>query len=155
MTESPAELDFIRGHPDAAMISVRRDGSPHAARVELGVVNGRIRTSGAPALVRTAHLRRDPRCTLFVFGPPPIWLGVDAVAHILDGPDAAEHCIALARARHGQPTNTTVIAHDEHLDTDRHYDVDEYREHARARELFVFDFDIVRTYGNDRPRTSK
>lgn len=148
MTELSAELDFIVEHPDAAMISVRRDGSPHAARIELGVVDGRIRTSGSPGLVRTEHLRQDPRCTLFVFGPPPLWLGVDAVAHILDGPDAAEHCIALMRARHGRPTNAAVIAHDENLEADRHYELDEYREHVRAQGLFVFDFDIRRTYGN-------
>lgn len=148
MTELSAELDFIVEHSDAAMISVRRDGSPHAARVELGVVGGRIRTSGAPGLVRTAHLRRDPRCTLFVFGPAPLWLGVDAVAHILDGPDAAEHCIALMQARHGRSTDTGVIAHDDRLEADRRYELDEYREHALARGLFVFDFDIRRTYGN-------
>lgn len=142
------ELEFIRRFPDAAMISVRADGSPHVARVELGIVGGRIRTSGAPNLVRTAHVRRDPRCTLFVFGPPPLWLGVDVVAHILDGPDAADHCIALMRARHSEAGDHGVLAHDDQLGTDRHYELDEYRDHVPLTNLFVFDFDVIRTYGN-------
>jgi Pyridoxamine 5'-phosphate oxidase len=148
MTYFTHQLDFIARFPDAAMISSRRDGSPHAARVELGVVDGRIRTTGAPSLVRTNHIRRDPRCTLFVFGPSPLWLGIDATACILDGPDAVERCIDFLRSRHGQPGHDGVIAHDDQLGTDRHYELDEYREYAKTRGLFVFDFEIRRAYGN-------
>lgn len=130
------------------MISVRADGSPHAARVELGVVGDRIRTSGSPGLVRTRNIRRAARCTLFVFGPPPLWLGVDAVATILDGPDAAECCIELSRARHGDRGGSGILAHDDHLERDRYYELDEYRERVRTHRLFVFDFDVLGTYGN-------
>jgi hypothetical protein len=142
------EVNFVAKYPDAAMISLRADGSPHTARVELGVVGGRIQTSGSAGLVRTRNVRRDPRCTLFVFGPPPLWLGVDAVANILDGPGAAERCIELNWARHGQQGGSVVLAHDDRLETDRYYELDEYREHVRQQRLFVFDFDVVRTYGN-------
>ncbi|MDR3660465.1 MAG: pyridoxamine 5'-phosphate oxidase family protein [Mycobacterium sp.] len=142
------ELAFITRCPDAAMISVRADGSPHAARVELGIVAGRIRTSGSPKLVRTANVSRDPRCTLFVFGPPPLWLGIDAIANILDGPDAVDHGIDLMLARHGRHGSRGLLAHDDELGADRHYELDEYRDHARAQNLFVFDFDVIRTYGN-------
>lgn len=130
------------------MISVRADGSPHAARVELGVAGGRIRTSGSPGLVRTRNIRRTARCTLFVFGPAPLWLGIDAEASILDGPDVADHCIELSRARHGHRAGSGVLAHDDHLERDRHYDLDEYREYVRTRRLFVFDFEVIRSYGN-------
>jgi hypothetical protein len=97
------------------------------------------------------NVRRDPRCTLFVFGPPPLWLGIDAIANILDGPDAAEHCIELLLARHGRDDAGGLLAHDDQLETDRRYEFDEYREHARARKLFVFEFDVTRTYGNYGP----
>lgn len=144
-----SELAFIAEHPDAAVITLRSDGSPHAARVELGVVGGRVQSSGSPGLVRSANVRSDPRCTLFVFGPAPLWLGVDATARILDGPNAVDHCIALLQARHGHTVAAGyVLAHDDQLGTDRRYGLDEYREHVRAHGLFVFDFEIARTYGN-------
>ena len=142
-------LEFVISNPDAAMITVGRDGTPHAARVELGVVDGRIRSSGSPTLVRTSNLRRDPRCTLFVFGPSPRWLAITTTARILDGPDAADHSLALLCARHGtDPASGFVQAHDDHIGRDRPYTVTEYRQHVQKMGLFVFDFDVVRAYGN-------
>ena len=38
---------FIERHPDAAMITYRPDGTAHMARIELGVVDGRIQSSGS------------------------------------------------------------------------------------------------------------
>lgn len=144
------ELQFVAEHPDAAMITLRGDGSPHVARVELGVVDGRIRSSGAPGLVRTGNVRRDHRCTLFVFGPPPLWLGIEAVATILDGPDADIHSARLMRARHPDTSVGYVMAHDQSIESDRAYTLAEYRTHVQTNGLFVFDFDIVRSYGNYR-----
>jgi hypothetical protein len=139
-------LRLVAELPDAAMITLGPDGSPHAARVELAVVDGRIRSSGSPRLVRAANVRRDPRCTLFVFGPAPRWLAISAIATILDG---ADHCVALMQARHGDSAPAGhVLAHDESVGADRLYEIDEYRRHVRVSELFVFDFEVIRTYGN-------
>ncbi len=139
-------LSFVTANPDAAMITLGRDGTPHAARVELGVVDGRIRSSGTPGLVRAANIRRDPRCTLFVFGEAPRWLAITAIARVLDGPD---HCIALVSARHGSAAPAgSVLAHDDKVGGDRLYSLAEYREHVVSRGLFVFDFDVLGTYGN-------
>lgn len=49
---------------------------------------------GTPDRVRTKHLQRDPRATLFVFGTGPkdrfSYLTLDTTVTILDGPKAAD-----------------------------------------------------------------
>ena len=142
---------FVKRHPDAAMISLRADGSAHMARVELGVVDGRIRTAGSPALVRTRNLRRDPRCSLFVFADHPWWLGLETKVSILDGPEAPFELMHMLRARHPQTPLGMVTAHDDALERDRLYTESEYVEHARQRELLVFEFNVLRAYGNTEP----
>ena len=139
---------FVERHPDAAMITLRADGSAHMARVELGVVDGQIRTAGSPALVRTRNLRRDPRCSLFVFTAHPWWLGLETVVHIIEGPMAPGELMSLLRARHPGTPRGMVTAHDDALEGDRLYSESEYVEHARQHELMVFEFRVVRAYGN-------
>jgi len=58
---------FLNQHHRAAMVTLRRDGSPHAVRVAAAFVDGRVWSSGLPGRVRTRHVRRDPRCMFFVF----------------------------------------------------------------------------------------
>ncbi|MGI8848525.1 MAG: pyridoxamine 5'-phosphate oxidase family protein [Candidatus Dormibacteria bacterium] len=96
-------LDYIRQNQAAAMITLREDGSPHAVRVGIAVVDGKIWSSGTADRMRTRHLRRDPRATLFVFpqtaGPAGYGgLGVDAEVTILEGPDAPHLNLTLFRA---------------------------------------------------------
>jgi hypothetical protein len=52
------------------MITLRRDGSAHAVRVGVALVDGKVWSSGTADRVRTRHLRRDPRSTLIV--PDPV-----------------------------------------------------------------------------------
>jgi hypothetical protein len=121
------------------------------ARVELGVVDGRIRSAGSPNLVRSRNLRRDPRCSLFVFGPHPWWLGLETKVAILDDADAPDELIRLLRIRHVDATPPgMVMAHDDSILSDRLYTEAEFLEHAREERLFVFDFTIQRAYGNFR-----
>ncbi len=142
---------FVERYSDAAMITLRKDGAAHMARVELGLVDGRIRTAGSPDLVRTQNLRRDHRCSLFVFGPHPWWLGMETEVTILEGTDAGIELIRLMRARHADATPPgMVMAHDDALVGDRLYTEAEYLEHAREAQLIVFDFTLVRAYGNYR-----
>jgi Pyridoxamine 5'-phosphate oxidase len=142
-------LQFVDDHPDAAMITLRADGTAHMARVEIAVVDGHIRSSGSPRLMRTRNLRRDPRCSLFVFGPHPHWLGLETEATMLDGPDAPEQLVQLMRARHKDAAPPgMVLAHDDQLGHDRPYEVHELIEQVRRDGRFVYDFRILKSYGN-------
>ena len=140
---------FIDRYPDAAMITLRQDGSAHMARVEVAVVDGLLWGSGAPELVRTRNLRRDPRCSLFVFGPHPHWVGLETTVTILEGDDVAHQLARLMQVRHGDLVPAgTVLGHDDVLGHDRPYPVDEYVEHVRAARRLIYQFDVQRAYGN-------
>jgi PPOX class probable F420-dependent enzyme len=94
--------EFLAQQTAAAMITLRPDGTPHVARVGVGLVDWKLWSSGLPSRLRTRHLRRDPRCTLFVFDPKnPAnswrWLALETTARILDGPDAPELNVRLFR----------------------------------------------------------
>ena len=86
---------FLEKNHSAAMITLRADGSPHAVRCGVALVDGKLWSSGIPSRVRTAHLRRDPRCTLFVFDQAYNYLSLETRVTILDGPDAAEMNVRL------------------------------------------------------------
>jgi PPOX class probable F420-dependent enzyme len=82
---------FLDENHAAAMITLRRDGTPHAVRVGVGLVDGKIWSSGTRDRVRTKHLRRDPRSTLFVFDTREQtnwrWLALECAVRILEGPE--------------------------------------------------------------------
>lgn len=85
--------DYLADHHAAAMITRRPDGSPHAVRCGIALVDGQLWSSGTRDRRRTGYLRKDPRCTLFVFGSSPddqySYLTIDTTVTILDGDDAA------------------------------------------------------------------
>jgi hypothetical protein len=82
MALSPKDTAFIEEHPSAAMITVSRDGTPRAARVGIALVDGKLWSSGTQDRVRAKRLRRDPRCTLFVFEAGWEWLTLDTTVRI-------------------------------------------------------------------------
>src|SRR3954452_4362687 len=140
---------FVDQPPDAAMITLCKDGSAHMARIEVTVVDGRLWSSGARTLVRTRNLRRDPRCSLFVFGEHPHWVGLETDVTLLDGPDAPDQHLRLMRVKHaGQAPAGTVLGHDPELGRDRPYPEAEYVEHIRAEQRLIYEFAVKRTYGN-------
>ena len=99
----PVELSaeqraFLERNRSAAMIALRRDGTPHAVRVGIALVNGQIWSSGTQARLRTRLLRRDPRCTLFVFESGYGFLTLEGSVTILDGPDVPDLSVRLFRA---------------------------------------------------------
>jgi hypothetical protein len=59
-------------------------------RVGVALVDGKVWSSATADRLRTRHLRRDPRATLFVFGTGHDALTLEATVRILDGPDAPE-----------------------------------------------------------------
>jgi PPOX class probable F420-dependent enzyme len=122
---------FLADHHGAIQATTREDGSPHVARVGVGLVEGRLWSSATQDRLRTRHLRRDPRCSLLVLGKDPWhWLGLDCKVTILDGDDAPQLNLALYRVLAGEPD-----------------DVTEYLEAMVAEKRIIYDFEILKTYG--------
>ncbi len=105
MAFSDKEREFVEQHNSAAMITVGADGYAKPARVGVAVVDGKLWSSGTKDRTRTRRLRRDPRCTLFVYDTAsPLWLAVEASVSILEGPDAPALSLRLFRQMQGKPT---------------------------------------------------
>ncbi len=122
---------FLEENHTAIVATLRRDGTPHVARVGVGLVEGELWSSGTKDRVRTGHLRRDPRATLCVLSKDPQrWLGLETRVDILDGPDAPQRNLALYRVLAGEPD-----------------DVDEYLRAMVEERRLIYRFDIRRAYG--------
>jgi PPOX class probable F420-dependent enzyme len=98
MDLSDEQRTFLEQNRSAAMVTLRRDGSPHAVRVGIALIDGKVWSSGLPNRVRTRHLRRDPRCTFFVFGSGSEYLTIEGRVTILEGPDAPDLSVRLFQA---------------------------------------------------------
>jgi hypothetical protein len=132
------------------MVSIKPDGMPHAVRVGVALVDGKLWSSGVPSRVRTRYLRRDPRCTLFVFesgsaGPGWRWLALETVVTILGGPDAPEQNLRLFQTMQANiptpPPEGTVLWEGQPR-TEEEF----LRIMAEERRL-IYEFDVTRSYG--------
>jgi PPOX class probable F420-dependent enzyme len=123
---------FLERHHGAIMVTLKQDGTPHVARITLGLVDGTLWSSGTQRRIRTTHLRRDPRATLCVLNDnnPYQWLGLETRVRILDGPDAPQLNLALYRSLAGEPQN-----------------LDEYLQAMLAEGRLIYEFSIERAYG--------
>jgi PPOX class probable F420-dependent enzyme len=121
--------EFLEKNHRAVMVTLRRDGTPHAARVGVGLVDGKLWSSGTKDRVRTGHLRRNNYSLLCVLADYQ-WLAIEARVKILDGPEAVEQNLALYRVLAGEPD-----------------DLDEYRAAMVAERRLIYEFGIERTYG--------
>ena len=123
---------FLENNHRAAMITLKPDGMPHVARIGIGLVDGQLWSSGTQTRVRTAHVRSDPRCTLFVIDDANAWgwLALETRVEILDGPDAPDLNLALYRTLAGEPD-----------------DVDEYLAAMRREQRLIYQFEVLRAYG--------
>jgi PPOX class probable F420-dependent enzyme len=139
---SDQQRGFIAGHTSAAMTTLRRDGTPHVARVGVALVDGKLWSSGTTARVRTKHLRRDPRSTLFVFDEQWKWLGLETVVTILDGPEAPELNLRLMRTMQKRPDDSPTVSW-----FDGEKTVDEFLAAMAAEGRLVYEFDVKRAYG--------
>jgi len=124
--------EFLEHHHAAVMATLKADGTPHVARVGVGLVDGSLQSSGTLARVRTKHLRRDPRATLFVFDTtnPWRWAGLETTVTIHEGADAPQRNLALYRVLAGEPK-----------------DLDEYLRAMVAEGRLIYAFEIHRAYG--------
>jgi PPOX class probable F420-dependent enzyme len=123
---------FLENNHGAVMVTLRADGTPHVARVGVGLVDGKLWSSGTQRRLRTKHVRRDPRATLFVLdsGNAFSWLAIESRVTIHEGPDAVDKNLALYRVLAGEPD-----------------DIDEYRRAMVDEARLIYEFSIERTYG--------
>ena len=124
---------FLQEHHGAVMTTLKKDGTPHVARIGVGLVDGKLWSSSTKTRVRDKHVRRDPRSTLCVLHSetPYQWLGIESRVTIHDGPDAPEKNLILYRTLAGEPD-----------------DVDEYLEAMVREQRLIYEFSIERTYGS-------
>ncbi|MGH2805684.1 MAG: pyridoxamine 5'-phosphate oxidase family protein [Actinomycetota bacterium] len=122
---------FLEQHHGAVQATIKPDGQPHMVRIGVGLVDGKLWSSGTQDRVRTGYLRRDPRSTLFVFGAgPQDWLGLETTVAILEGADAPELNLRLYQQLRGDPDN-----------------IEEYLEAMVDEQRLIYEFEIVRSYG--------
>jgi len=146
----PKVQAFLEHTSSAAMITLKKDGTPHAVRVGIAVVDGKVWSSGTQDRVRTKHLRRDSRSTLFVFdmkNPANSYnyLGLETTVTILEGPDVVEKSIRMFRIMQGidpdDPKGSKLKWFGQELDDEAFADkmVEERR--------IIYQFEIQDAYG--------
>lgn len=140
MTLTQRETAFLAEHHSAAMITNGEDGVPKAVRVGVVLVDGRLWSSGTRGRRRTDRLRRDPRCTLFVFGDGYASLTLETTVTVLDGPDAADLSLKLFRVMQNRPSGPLSWFGSE-------LDEPSFLARMADEERLVYEFDVHRVYG--------
>ncbi len=140
MSLGDRERTFLASNHSAAMITVGADGVPKAVRVGIALVDDVLWSSGTADRARTRRLRRDPRCTLFVFDAAYSWMALETTVKILEGPDAPQHSLRLFRLMQGQPTGPLSWF-------GRELDEDEFLEEMADERRLIYEFGVQRIYG--------
>lgn len=140
MSLSQSDIAFLEEHHSAAMVTLARDGTAKVARVGVALVDGRLWSSGTQDRVRTKRLRRDPRCTLYVYDPGFAWLALETTVTILDGPDAPQQNLSLFRIMQGKPTGSLQWFGGELTD-------EEFVRAMVLEQRLIYEFDVHHTYG--------
>ncbi len=123
---------FLEHNHAAFMTTTKKDGTPHVARVGVGLVDGHLESSGTRDRLRTSHLRRDPRAAIAVMNQENLWqwLGLETRVTIFDGDDAPQRNLALYRVLAGEPK-----------------DLEEYLDAMVKEKRLIYRFEIIRAYG--------
>ena len=129
----------MRQH-SAAMITIGEGGWPKPVRVGIALVDGKLWSSGTQDRVRTRRLRRDPRCTLFVFDQAFRWLAVEATVTILEGPGAAAQNLQLFRVMQDRPGGPLSWFGGE-------LDEGAFLQAMAEEHRLIYEFDVHRSYG--------
>jgi hypothetical protein len=140
MALSEQDERFLADHHSAAMITVEDGGAPIAVRVAVALLDGRLWSSGTEDRRRTARLRREPRCTLFVFDDGWQWLTLETRVRILDGDDAPEQHLRFFRLLQDRPTGSLSWFGGE-------LDEETFLQTMRDERRLIYEFDVVRSYG--------
>jgi hypothetical protein len=122
------------------MITIGEGGVPKAVRVGVALVDGRLWSSGTKDRVRTSRLRRDPRCTLFVFDRQVSWLALETTVTILEGSQAAAQNLQLFRVMQNRPSGSLTWY-------GRELDEASFLQTMTEEGRLIYEFDIARSYG--------
>ncbi|MDP9075661.1 MAG: pyridoxamine 5'-phosphate oxidase family protein [Actinomycetota bacterium] len=146
MSLSERDIRFLEANHSAAMITVAADGLAKAARVGVALVDGKLWSSGTQDRVRTKRLRRDPRCTLFVFDPGFAWLSLETSVTILDRPDAAHLNLRLFRHMQDKASGPLQWFGGELSE-------DEFLRTMADQGRLIYEFEVHKSYGLVGPPT--
>lgn len=145
MNLTDRERAFLAKHNSAAMVTLKADGTPHAVRVGIALVDGKLWSSGTQDRARTSHLRRDSRCTLFVFDPKWNYLTIESTVAVRDGPDAPELNLQLFRrmqeGMQAEPQPGNVMWWGEERTAE------DFLEIMREEGRLIYEFEPRRAYG--------
>ena len=141
-----AFLEKARG---AAMITLRRDGTPHAVRVGIALVDGTIWSSGVPGRLRTAFVRRDPRATFFVWEAGFGFLTVEGKVSILEGPDAPDQSIRLFQTMQAGMQPGPAPGH--LMWQGKELTLEQFRQAMVDERRLIYQLEIERAYGMVTP----
>jgi hypothetical protein len=131
---------FLEANHAAAMITVGQDGVAKAARVAVGLVDGRLWSSGTADRVRTRRLRDDPRCTLYVHADTFSFMTLETRVTILEGPDAPAQSVRLFRLLQDRPTGPLGWMTGE-------LEEDAFLAAMVEEQRLLYEFEVTRTYG--------
>ena len=140
MNLTDAQKAFLETNHSAAMITIGKNGMPKVARVGVAVVDGRLWSSGTQERARTARLRRDPRCTLYVHEVAYKWLSLETTVRILEGPDAMPLSLRLFRQMQNRPTGNLSWFGKELNEAD-------FVSAMEKEGRLIYEFEIERGYG--------
>jgi uncharacterized pyridoxamine 5'-phosphate oxidase family protein len=140
MVLTEAQQIFLENNHSAAMITVGKDGKPKVARVGTALVDGRLWSSGTEERKRTARLRRDPRCTLFVFDAAWRWLTLETAVRILDGADMPSLQLKMFRQMQNRPTGDLSWLGKELSEA-------EFLSVMEQEHRLIYEFEILHAYG--------
>ena len=140
MNLTEAQQAFLENTHSAGMITIARDGTPKVARVGIALVDGRLWSSGTQERTRTARLRRDPRCTLYVHEAAYRWLALETTVRILDGPDMPMLQVHMFRLMQNRPTGDLSWFGKE-------LGEEEFVQLMVKEQRLMYEFDIQRCYG--------
>lgn len=122
------------------MITLGKDGMPKTARVGIALFEGKLWSSANESRVRTARLRRDPRCTLFVFEPAYKWLSLETTVRILEGTEVPELSLRFFRQMQNRPEgNLNWFGRD--------LSPEEFLRVMAEDKRVIYEFEITRAYG--------
>jgi len=136
---------FLETNHAAAMTTLKRDGTPHTVRIGVALVAGKIWSSGTQDRLRTKHLRRDPRSTLFVFNDTWAYLTLECRVAILEGPAAIADSVKLfetmQRGMTPAPSPGKLVWYGQEKS------VDEFLKLMEEERRIIYQFDVTRSYG--------
>lgn len=140
MDLSENDRRFLEVNQSAAMITVGPEGTPKVARVGVALVDGKLWSSGTEDRVRTKRLRRDPRCTLFVYEAGWSWLALETTVTTLAGSDAPRQSLRLFRVMQRRPTGPLSWFGGE-------LDEEEFLQAMVEEKRLIYEFDVRHAYG--------